>query len=80
MYVDDLPSWALVGDFGEGLGENEGSNGDVYLWTHKRIDFGVNDGQIVDVNVTTANRVKLRRDVTIHFTYQVCFFCAFCLI
>ncbi len=44
---------------------------DVYIWTHKRIDFGVNNDQIVDVNVTTANRVKLRKDITLHFTYQV---------
>ena len=71
MYVDDLPSWALVGDFGEGHADKEDENGDVYIWTHKKIDFGVNNNQIVDVNVTTSNRVKLRRDITIHFTYQV---------
>lgn len=69
MYVDDLPAWALVGDYGEG-GE-EGKSEDVYIWTHKRIDFGVNKDQVVDVNVTTANRVKLRKDITLHFTYQV---------
>ena len=50
---------------------NQGKSEDVYIWTHKRIDFGVNKDQIVDFNVTTANRVKLRRDITLHFTYQV---------
>lgn len=73
MYVDDLPSWALVGDFGEGHTDKdaEDDNAELYLWTHKRIDFGVNNNQIVDVNVTTSNRVKLRKDITVHFTYQI---------
>ena len=71
MYVDDLPAWALVGDFGEGHTEKDSEDGDVYIWTHKKIEFGVNKNQIVDVNVTTSNRVKLQRDITIHFTYQV---------
>ena len=53
------------------MSQEEPHEGDVYLWTHKRIDFGYNDGQIVDVNVTTSNRVKLVKDITVHFTYQV---------
>lgn len=42
MYVDDLPIWALVGDHGEGGGNNEES----YIWTHKRFDFGVHGNQV----------------------------------
>ena len=28
-----------------------------YLWTHKRFDIGVNDGRIVDVNLTSESKV-----------------------
>ena len=73
--MDDLPMWALVGDFGEGHNDNEKDGDDVYIWTHKRFDLGYNENQIVDVNVTTAKRVKLVPGITLHFTYQVWFGC-----
>eukprot|EP00053_Salpingoeca_punica_P013638 m.123412 g.123412 ORF g.123412 m.123412 type:complete len:590 (+) comp16249_c0_seq1:245-2014(+) len=71
MYLDDLPMWALVGDFGEGHSEFEPSDGDLFIWTHKRFDIGVNGNQIVEANLTTGRRVKLEPGITLHFSYQV---------
>jgi transmembrane 9 superfamily protein 3 len=71
MYLDDLPMWALVGDFGEGETEHERENGDLFVWTHKRFDIGFNGNQIVDSNLTTGRRVKLAPGVTLDFSYQV---------
>lgn len=72
MYIDDMPMWALVGDHGDGhRDDGHDANGDMYLWTHKRFDIGVNGNQIVDVNLTTGKRTKLESGATIRFTYQV---------
>jgi transmembrane 9 superfamily protein 3 len=72
MYLDDMPMWALVGDYGEGHTESEEVNEeDAYVWTHKRLDIGVNGNQIVDVNLTTGKRQKLELGATLQFTYQV---------
>lgn len=71
MYLDNMPTWALVGDFGEGHTDHERQGDDTYIWTHKKIDVGYNGNQIVDVNSTTARRVLLKPGITIHFTYEV---------
>lgn len=71
MYIDDMPMWALVGDFGEGHTDHEKEGSTPYIWTNKKLDIGVNNGQIVDVNLTTSKRVPLQKDTTLHFTYQV---------
>jgi len=68
MYLDNMPTWALVGDFGEGHTDHEQQGDDTYIWTHKKIDVGYNGNQIVDVNSTTARRVLLKPGITIHFT------------
>lgn len=70
MYLDDLPMWALVGDFGQGHTDHEKEGDDMFLWTHKRIDIGVNGNQIVDVNLTTSKREKIEIGKTIDFSYQ----------
>lgn len=46
MYVDDLPMWALVGDFGQGHNDQEGEGDEMFLWTHKCIDVGYNGNQV----------------------------------
>eukprot|EP00041_Stephanoeca_diplocostata_P015709 m.300809 g.300809 ORF g.300809 m.300809 type:complete len:597 (-) comp20131_c0_seq2:327-2117(-) len=66
MYIDDLPLWALVGDHGR-----DGNDQDAYIYTHKRFDIGVNGNQIVDVNMTADNRVKIADGVDVRFTYEV---------
>eukprot|EP00051_Salpingoeca_urceolata_P033279 m.20002 g.20002 ORF g.20002 m.20002 type:complete len:594 (-) comp6059_c0_seq1:73-1854(-) len=71
LYADDLPMWALVGDFGEGHTDQESDGDQPYIWTHKRFDFGVNGNQIVDVNLTTGRRSKLIPGSTLTFSYQV---------
>lgn len=64
MYLDDLPIWGIVGEM-----ENEGN--DLYIWTHKKFEIGHNQNQIVDVNLTSENRVKLEPNAKIPFTYEV---------
>lgn len=64
MYIDDLPIWGIVGEIGE-----EGQ--DYYIWTHKKFDIGYNDGQIVDVNLTSDAKVKLEIGAELSFSYEV---------
>ena len=68
-----MPMWALVGDYGDGHSEKEAEVVDednTYVWTHKRLDIGVNGNHIVDVNLTTGKRVKLELGGTLEFTYE----------
>lgn len=74
MYIDDMPMWALVGDFGSEEGATEPTRGgDVYIFTHKTIDIGYNGDRIVDVAVTTGKRELLEPGKTLRFSYEVGF-------
>ena len=42
-----------------------------YIWTHKKFDIGFNGGYIVDVNLTSETKVKLKPGVKIPFSYEV---------
>jgi transmembrane 9 superfamily protein 3 len=55
------------------VGEMEDDEGTAsyYIWTHKKFDIGFNGKQIVDVNLTSENKVKLKLDAKIPFTYEV---------
>lgn len=44
---------------------------DYYIWAHKKFDIGYNGKQIVDVNLTSDNRVKLQLGARISFSYEV---------
>lgn len=66
MYIDDLPVWGIVGEV-----EENGGVYSHYIWTHKKFDIGYNGKQIVDVNLTSENKVKLNLDAKIPFTYEV---------
>jgi len=63
MYLDDLPIWGVVGEIGEGS--------EYYIFTHKKFEIGYNGKQIVDVNLTSENKVKLEKGAVISFTYEV---------
>jgi len=63
MYLDDLPIWAVVGEIGD--------NNDYYIFTHKKIEIGFNGKQIVDVNLTSQNKVKIEQGAIISFTFEV---------
>ena len=39
MYLDDMPMWALVGDFGNGHTDQEKGDEDMYIWTHKGFHY-----------------------------------------
>ena len=43
----------------------------VLLYTHKKFEIGYNGEQIVDVNITTDNKVVLKPNSEIIFTYEV---------
>jgi transmembrane 9 superfamily member 3 len=64
MYIDDLPIWGIVGEYDE----KEKAH---YLWTHKKFEIGYNNDRIVDVNLTSENKLKLSPGIAIHFTYEV---------
>jgi transmembrane 9 superfamily protein 3 len=49
---------------------DEGGDG-YYVWTHKKLDMGYHDNQIVDVNLTSEAKVKLAPGIKIPFTYEV---------
>ncbi|XP_065199205.1 transmembrane 9 superfamily member 3-like [Sycon ciliatum] len=67
MFVDDLPIWGIVGDVQKGADGND----EYYVWTHKKLEFGFNGNQIVDVNLTSEAKVKLVPGAKLVFTYQV---------
>jgi len=61
-----LGSVGIVGEM-----EDEEGTASYYIWTHKKFDIGFNGKQIVDVNLTSENKVKLKLDTKIPFTYEV---------
>jgi len=65
MYLDDLPVWGLVGKV------DSSDPNQVLLFTHKKIEIGYNGEQIVDVNVTADNKVILKPNSEVIFTYEV---------
>ncbi|XP_065668467.1 transmembrane 9 superfamily member 3 isoform X2 [Hydra vulgaris] len=64
MYIDDLPVWGILGETGENPEE-------LFIWTHKKFDFGYNKNQIVEVNVTSENKVPLKKGMELSFSYEV---------
>lgn len=46
-------------------------DGDYYIWTHKKLEIGYNGNRIVDINLTSDSKVKLEKDKTISFSYEV---------
>jgi transmembrane 9 superfamily protein 3 len=63
MFVDDLPIWGLVGEATESQ--------EYSIYTHKKFEFGYNRNQIVDVNMTTENKVELKQGIKIPFSYEI---------
>ena len=64
MYIDDLPIWGIVGEYDE-------KDDSYYIWTSKKFDIGYNGEHIVDVNLTSEQRVKLTPGMSLRFSYQV---------
>ena len=53
------------------VGEADEKTGEYFMWTHKKLEIGYNKNQIVDINLTSDNKVKLEPNKNIHFTYEV---------
>lgn len=53
------------------VGEISDEGKDFFIWTHKKFDIGFNGKQIVDVNLTSDNKVKLEIGAEIGFSYEV---------
>ena len=64
MYLDDLSIWGIVGEIDE-KGE------DFYIWTHKKFEIGYNGNQIIDVNLTSEGKTKLKLGEQLAFSYEV---------
>lgn len=64
MYIDGLPIWSILGDVDQ-------KNNLYYIWTHKKFDIGYNGNRIVDINLTSENKVLLELNSQIQFTYEV---------
>lgn len=62
MYIDDLPIWGIVGEV---------TDSNYYIWTHKKFEMGYNGKQIVDVNITSEDKVLLTPTAKLSFTYEV---------
>lgn len=64
IYIDDLPVWGIVGE----LVQNKDG---FYIWTHKKFEIGYNEDQVVEVNLTSENKVRIEKGKTLEFTYEV---------
>ena len=62
MYLDDLPIWGIVGETEEK---------EFYIWTHKKFEIGYNGQQIIDVNLTSEGRTKIKLGESVAFSYEV---------
>jgi len=65
MYVDDLPMWGIVGEMSEEKDDK------LFVWTHKKIEIGYNNDQIVEVTLTAESKMQLLPEAKIPFTYEV---------
>lgn len=60
---------AILGMLGE---EDDSSSEPVYkLFTHKKFEIGYNGDKIVDVNLTSDNRVTIAPQTQLEFSYEV---------
>uniref|UniRef100_A0A914V8M1 Transmembrane 9 superfamily member n=1 Tax=Plectus sambesii TaxID=2011161 RepID=A0A914V8M1_9BILA len=68
MYIDDLPIWGMVGEV------DDTTDPPTYkIFTHKKLEIGYNENQIVDVNLTSDGRTKLSPHAKLSFSYEVTF-------
>uniref|UniRef100_A0A0K0F2R1 Transmembrane 9 superfamily member n=1 Tax=Strongyloides venezuelensis TaxID=75913 RepID=A0A0K0F2R1_STRVS len=65
MYLDDLPMWNPVGEFVTGTPNEH------YLYTHRKFEIGYNGNRIVDVNVTQGEKVLIRPNMVVEFSYEI---------
>lgn len=49
---------------------NEGSQEQLYIYTHKKFSFSFNRDRIIEVNLTAENPVPLVRGTQLEFTYS----------
>ena len=53
------------------VGEIDENGEDYHMWTHKKLDIGYRENQIVDINLISDKKVKLEPNKNIQFTYEV---------
>ncbi|CAH8863857.1 unnamed protein product [Trichobilharzia szidati] len=63
MYLDDLPIWGVVGELGK--------DGQPNIWTHKELEIGYNENQIVFVNLINGDLTPLKPYTQLTFSYTV---------
>ncbi|PAV82301.1 hypothetical protein WR25_07250 [Diploscapter pachys] len=66
MYLDDMPIWGMIGET-----DNTQTPAVYRLYTHKKLEIGYNEKQIVDVNLTSDGRVDIEPGKVLEFSYEV---------
>jgi len=70
-YIDDLPSWGMVGEVISPNFETSDAQQQVLIFTHKQFSIGFNGNQVIQVNLSSENPEPLERNRHLDFTYSV---------
>ena len=78
LYLDDLPVWGMVGQV-QGEGSKTHANDELvsadtlrtYVYTKKEISISRNNGQIIEVNLTSKLPVEIKEGAQMKFSYSV---------
>eukprot|EP00943_MAST-04B_sp_MAST-4B-sp1_P009263 g9263.t1 len=78
LYLDDLPIWGMVGQV-QGESSKTHANDEkvsaaslrTFVYTKKEISISRNNGQIIEVNLTSRLPVEIREGANIKFSYSV---------
>lgn len=63
LYLDDLPIWGMVGEADE--------TGAQSIYTHRKLSLGYNGPNVIEVNMTSENLVRIEEGANLDFTYEV---------
>eukprot|EP00924_Labyrinthula_sp_SR-Ha-C_P001634 maker-scaffold_18-snap-gene-4.43-mRNA-1 protein AED:0.02 eAED:0.02 QI:86/1/1/1/0.5/0.4/5/532/596 len=67
FFLDDLPIWGMVGD----KGTEEGPEHKDFIYTHRQFTIGYNGNRVIEVNLTSEEKVEILDGMTLEFSYGV---------
>jgi transmembrane 9 superfamily protein 3 len=67
LFVDELPVWGMVGE----IISSDSNDKKLLLFTHMKFSISYNGDRIIEVNLTSDDRVIIEQDTPIKFTYSV---------
>lgn len=84
MYIDELPVWAMLGEYMQSEYTDTKQSSDIlqhshqhqhieqsFLYTHRHFTIGYNQNQIMQVNLTSENLQPIKPDTQYDITYTV---------